>query len=439
MTNEVTIAFIYLAPLLSILAIYLFKRKKHHQLSQEYLLQAKQDGLTDPASLHPVIDPLKCLGCGSCITACPEKNVLGLISRQAHLISPANCIGHGACKTSCPQDAITLVFGSETRGVDIPELSPDFQTNIPGIFIAGELGGMGLIKNAIEQGRQAINSIGKFLATQTSSEAKLLDCIIVGSGPAGISAMLGAKEKKMDIVTIDQDVAGGTVSHFPRGKLVMTAPAQMPIVGKVKFGEISKEKLLAFWLNLIEKHELKINENETMLDITQHQQGHFTLTSSKQDYHSKSILLAIGRRGSPRKLNVEGEQLSKVVYRLTDASQYQDEDILVVGGGDSALEAACSIAELGRSRVSISYRNDSFARAKAKNRARVDTLVSRGDLQAYMSSQVNSISKDKVAIKYQGEDISIDNTVIIVCAGGVLPTPFLKKVGIMVATKYGTE
>lgn len=443
MTSEFTIVLIYSTPLLLILAFYFHKRKKQHHSSQKFLTQAQKDGLTEPVSLHPIIDPLKCLGCASCITACPEHNILGLIDRQAHLINPTNCIGHGACKASCPQDAITLVFGSASRGVDIPELSADFQTSVQGIFIAGELGGMGLIKNAIEQGRQAMDSVEEHLKKTPKiieTTDSLLDCVIVGAGPAGLSAMLGAKEKNLKIVTIDQDVAGGTVSHFPRGKLVMTAPAQMPIVGKVKFGEVSKEKLLAFWFELIKKYDLKINQNETMLNIIQHEQGYFTLTSSKKTYTAKSILLAIGRRGTPRKLGVEGEEQPKVVYRLIDAEQYKNEDVLIVGGGDSALEAACSIAELGHCRVSISYRSDSFSRAKAKNRARVDKLAACGDLQLFMSSQINNITKDSVQLTINKvETKTLANSVVIICAGGVLPTPFLKKVGIMVATKYGTE
>lgn len=131
------------------------------------------------------------MGCGSCVSACHEDNVLGLIHRQAELINPSNCIGHGACKTACPEDAITLIFGSEKRGVDIPELSLDFQTNVPGLFIAGELGGMGLIKNAIEQGRQVIDSMDKYLQTKSTWKDEYLDCVIVGAGPAGISAILG--------------------------------------------------------------------------------------------------------------------------------------------------------------------------------------------------------------------------------------------------------
>ncbi len=460
MPSEFTALLIYATPLLFILVYYFLKRKKHHHISQSHLQQATIDGLTEPASLHPVIDPTKCLGCGSCISACPEHNVLGLIDRHAHLITPANCIGHGACKTSCPQDAITLVFGSATRGVDIPELTPDFQTNVEGLFIAGELGGMGLIKNAIEQGRQAMDSINHFIKKSSleiknnEAQQKIIDCVIVGAGPAGLSAMLGAKEKQLNVVTIDQDVTGGTVSHFPRGKLVMTAPAYMPLVGKVKFGEISKEKLLNFWLGLIEEHQLKINQNEAMLDITRHDNGTFTLESSKKSYLTKTILLAIGRRGTPRKLGVPGEELSKVVYRLIDPEQYKDDDVLVVGGGDSALEAACSIAELGYCRVSISYRNDSFNRAKQKNRQRVAALASRGDLQLFMSSEVEKITQEKVVLHVKeiakkdnesksdtnnSESVNLPNSIVIICAGGVLPTPFLKKVGIEVTTKFGTE
>jgi thioredoxin reductase/NAD-dependent dihydropyrimidine dehydrogenase PreA subunit len=442
MTNELVVLSIYSTPLILVFAIYFLRRKKIQRQSHQFLTQAQQDGLTEAASLHPVIDPVKCLGCGSCVTACPEHDVIGMIDRYAQLVNPANCIGHGACKEACPTEAITLVFGNATRGVDIPELTPEFETNVSGMFIAGELGGMGLIKNAIEQGRQAMDSVeryvNKFNASNSDTTKDLLDCVVVGAGPAGISAMLGAKEKKLNIQVIDQDSAGGTVSHFPKGKLVMTAPAHLPLVGKVKFSEISKEKLMAFWLELIEKHQLKINQNEEMTNVERHDDGTFTLTSSKNTYHSKSILLAIGRRGSPRKLGVEGEHLAKVVYRLVDPDQYQQQQVLVVGGGDSALEAACSIADNGTCDVTISYRSDSFNRAKQKNRERVQRLVEQNKITLVMSSQVTKITETEVHLKTKDEELVLPNSVIIVCAGGILPTPFLKKIGIEVTTKYGT-
>ncbi|PCI60695.1 MAG: 4Fe-4S ferredoxin [Gammaproteobacteria bacterium] len=443
MFDELIVFFIYAVPLILIIGYYFFCKKKEHCASENFLLQAQKDKLTQPASIHPVVDHAKCFGCGSCLSACPEKNVLGLIDQKAHLINPTNCIGHGACKASCPYDAITLVFGTAKRGVDIPEITPDFQTTVSGLFIAGELGGMGLIKNAIEQGKQAMYSIDKFLKTKSSKKstdtaAQDVDCVIVGAGPAGISATLAAKELNRSVVTIDQETIGGTVSHFPRGKLVMTSPAHLPLHGAVKFSETTKEKLLTFWLDLIEKYSLKINQNEAMIDIVGNDDGSFTLQSSKKKYHTKTILLSIGRRGTPRKLNVKGEDLPKVVYRLIDPQQYKNEDVLVIGGGDSALEAACSIAELTDCKVSLSYRNDNFNRAKQKNRERVDLLVKNGDLTLYFSSQVAEIIKDEVILSIQDEQISIQNSVVIICAGGVLPTPFLKKLGIEVTTKYGT-
>ena len=146
----------YLLPLLIIWAIYLGLRRRTDARSRATREAAAEAGLLEPSSLHPKIDPVKCLGCGACVSVCPEGDVLGMINGKAELIEPSECIGHGACKAACPRDAITLVFGTETRGVDIPHVGPDFQTNVPGIFIAGELGGMGLIRNAIEQGRQAI-------------------------------------------------------------------------------------------------------------------------------------------------------------------------------------------------------------------------------------------------------------------------------------------
>lgn len=443
MSEELIVFLIYLLPLVFITSYYFLRRQKTHKISQQTLIQAEKDKLTEPASLHPLINHSKCYGCGACVSACPENNVLGLINNKAHLINPTNCIGHGACKESCPYDAIDLVFGTAKRGVDIPDVTPDFQTNVEGIFIAGELGGMGLIKNAIAQGKQAMQSVENYLTKSTMTIPKLdsserLDCIIVGAGPAGISATLAAKELKLKTITIDQDTIGGTVSHFPRGKLVMTSPAYLPLHGKVKFSEVSKEALLSFWNDVIEQHNIAINHSEPMTNITPHQDGGYVLETPKGQYHSSTILLAIGRRGTPRKLGVIGEELPKVVYRLTDPQQYLNSDVLIVGGGDSALEAACSIAEITNGSVSLSYRNDNFNRAKKKNRERVEYLVKQNLLTLYLSSQVKKISPNEAMLDYNNDNITLTNDAVIVCAGGVLPTPFLQKLGIKVTTKYGT-
>ena len=427
--------YIYLTPMLFIWVIY-YGLRTHRQGKAARLRDESQNaGLTQPASLHPVIDSTRCLGCRSCVSACPEKSVLGVIDNKSELVSPANCIGHGACKTACPMNAITLVFGTSERGVDIPLVAPNFETNIPGLFIAGELGGMGLIRNAIEQGRQTMESI---IGHCHKGNREEMDVVIVGAGPAGLSASLAAQESKLRFVTLEQDSFGGTVSHFPRGKIVMTAPVKLPLVGNVKFREISKEALLEFWEDVIQKTGIQINYGQRVEAITTTDTG-FNVKTAQKSYHPKYVLLAIGRRGTPRKLDVPGEDSTKVVYRLIDPEQYRNQKVLVVGGGDSALEAAISIAELPDTELSLSYRSKAFSRAKEKNRRKIEHLENSDSMNVYMSSTVKEIFDNRVEIDQQGTVIDFGNDAVIVCAGGILPTPFLKEIGIQVETKYGTQ
>lgn len=418
----------------AIWAFYIALRMRAETRSRATKAAAAEAGLLEPASLHPKIDPLKCLGCGACARACPEGDILGMINGKAELIEPSHCIGHGACKDACPRDAITLVYGTEKRGVDIPYVHPDFQTNVPGIFIAGELGGMGLIRNAIEQGRQAIESVRKFDRSRSSD---VYDVIIVGAGPAGFSASLSAIQHKLRFLTIEQDSFGGTVAHFPRGKLVMTAPVILPLVGTLKFREVSKEDLLKVWLDIARKTGLKVNYGEQVETVTQ-SGSEFTVQTTRASYKTVSVLLAIGRRGTPRKLEVEGEDQAKVVYRLIDPQQYREHRVLVVGGGDSALEAAASIAEQPGTTVTLSHRSDAFSRAKAKNRERVAAAEKSGRLTVLLQSSIKQIGRHDVEIEQQGRQMQIGNDAVIVCAGGILPTAFLKSIGIKVETKHGT-
>jgi thioredoxin reductase (NADPH) len=436
--NPALLAF-YVIPAIALLGWYLYMRRRREDAAIAAAEEAIEASMTEPPSLHPVIDPMKCIGCRSCVAACPEQGshpVLGMIRGKAYLVGPANCIGHGACYQACPEGAIELVFGTARRGVDIPTIKPDFETNIPGIFIAGELGGMGLIRNAVEQGRQALDSIRKLKGFGKSGQH---DLVIVGAGPAGIAASLGALDAGLDFVTLEQDSLGGTVAHFPRGKLVMTRPAVLPIVGKMQFKETSKEKLLEFWQGVESQTGLQIGYNERVTAINRLPDGKsFEVVTEKSSYRTRAVLLTIGRRGTPRQLGVPGEDLPKVVYRLTDAEQYKGQKVLVVGGGDSALEAAHTIAEQPGTSVSISYRSEAFSRAKPKNRDKVAELVAAGRMKAFMKSNVLEIREDAVILETEKGKGSLPNDAVIICAGGILPTGFLREIGIEVETKYGT-
>lgn len=414
--------------------IYTFRSRRVEEKSIAIKAIAVEAGLTEPASLHPSIDPAKCLGCGNCALVCPEGDILGIIGGKAELVEPTHCIGHGACASACPTGAITLVFGTAKRGIDLPKVGPDFQTNVPGIFIAGELGGMGLIRNAVTQGRQAVESVRKLKRIAAPGQ---LDLVIVGAGPAGLAAALAAKQHGLTYVVIEQDDLGGTVFKYPRGKIVMTAPAVLPIVGQVNFKETTKEALLNFWRDIERKHRLKVRYREQVSGVEKAGSA-FAVHTSKATERCTAVLLAIGRRGTPRKLEVPGEDLPKVVYQFIDAEQYKGRHVLVVGGGDSALEAAGSIAEQAGTTVTLSYRSEAFSRAKLKNRERVERMSRQKQLQVMLSSKVRSISADSAEIEWNGTRQVIRNDAVIICAGGILPTEFLKSAGIEMETKYGT-
>jgi thioredoxin reductase/NAD-dependent dihydropyrimidine dehydrogenase PreA subunit len=422
----------YAVPLVFALLLHIHARRRRELASVAVMKQSVETGMTEPPSLHPVVNPALCCGAGACVNACPEQ-ALGIVNGKAQLVNPTVCIGHGACAAACPVEAIRLVFGTERRGMEIPYVKPTFETNVPGIYIAGELGGMGLVRKAAEQGKQAIDSVVKVARGNSD-----LDVVIVGAGPAGLSATLGAMEKKLRFVTLEQeDSLGGTVYHYPRNKIVMTQPVVLPLAGKAKLGEISKESLLAFWQDIVDRFGMKIEFSQRVEKVTPVSDG-FIVKTDRAEYRTRAVLLAIGRRGTPRKLGVPGEELPKVVYRLIDPEQYRGQHVLVVGGGDSAIEAAVAIAAEEGSSVTLSYRGEAFGRVKQKNRERLAEAEAKGRLRVMLGSIIDRIETESVFLQC-GEMVKLANDAVIVCAGGILPTPMLKEMGIRVETKFGTE
>lgn len=425
--------YLYAAIIIAVIVLYSRRHIRKEVTHITQLKESQQSGLAEPPSLHPIFDPVRCIGSGSCATVCPE-GAIGIVNGKGVLINAAHCIGHGACLAACPFDAIKLVFGTEKRGIDIPHISQEFETNVPGIFIAGELGGMGLIRKAAEQGRQAISAVRK-----RASGAAEYDVVIVGCGPAGLSAGLSSMHHKLKYKLIEQeDSLGGAVYHYPRQKIAMTAPVVLDIVGTVKFGEVQKEKLLEFWQDVVKKTGLEIGFRERMEAIEKTDEG-FVVKTNKGGYVTKSVLLAMGRRGTPRKLDVPGEETHKVVYRLVDPEQYKGQAVLVVGGGDSALEAAIAVSEQPDTHVILSYRSAAFSRVKQKNRNLLEQGEKAGRIQVMLNSSVKEILEHEVVIDADGKQQRFKNEAVIVCAGGLLPTPLLQKVGIEFETKFGTS
>jgi len=418
----------------AVVAIYLRKQKRESKEVEVKIQKAKKEGLYEPVSLHPVVDVNSCIKTGACIMACPEKDILGILNGKATTINASRCIGHGACFHACPTQAISLSIGTEKRGIELPHVNQSFETNVPGIYIAGELGGMGLIKNAVEQGKQAVENMVK--STDQAHDATN-DLIVVGAGPAGISASLTAKKHGLKFLTLEQDTLGGTVFTFPRAKIVMTSPMDLPLFGKVKLFETSKPELLDLWGKVLGKNEIQISEKAKVESISR-VNGHFRLaTLNGEEYLSKNVLLAIGRRGSPRKLNIPGESMEKVAYRLLESEYIMDKNILVVGGGDSAIESALLLAD--KNRVTLSYRKDVFQRIKPKNSERIEEAISQGRIDVRFNSNLVLIEKDEVIISEgeSAEKTRFKNDLVYILAGGELPTQFLEKIGVRITKKFG--
>jgi len=402
----------------SIVAPYVYKAIRDERRSERDRQEAGRLGFDKPKAQFPSINLGLCFGCGSCVRACPEGGVLGLINGQAHLIAGLRCIGHGKCAEACPTGAVSVGLGDLSQRDDIPVLDESLETSVPGVHIIGELGGLALIKNAISQGNRVIDRI--------DDHAPLL---IVGAGPSGLSAALACKQRGIPFRIIDQQGAGGTILQYPRKKIVLTQPVEIPSYGMLTKSEYTKEELLEIWLDLIQRNEIEV-ESPVQLQQIRKGDGGLVAETNRGPIEAQRVILALGRRGTPRKLRIPGEDLPKVMYKLMDAGQYQNEDLLVVGGGDSAVEAAMALARQPHNRVKLSYRKNRFYRIKARNQVKLKKMIDQKQLEVLFESQPKHIAKDHVLIQTKQGEQQIKNDYIFIFAGGIPPFDLLHRSGI---------
>lgn len=430
--NPYLIAIAVIAVVFVLPAYLAFRKEEREGLAE---LQAAIDGgRNEPVSIRPWIDPSKCMGSGACLLACPENAVIKVIDGQAQLVNATACVGHGGCARACPRGAIELVFGGEKRGVDLPQVRTDFQSNVKGLYIAGELGGMGLIANAVEQGRQAAANALKHLPR---AHRATVDVLIVGAGPAGLAAGMTVLEAGNSVMVLEQDVFGGAIRHYPRHKIVMSRPFQLPGRKRVRGGTLTKEELIAILTEAVQDSGLVLHEEERVDAVESTPDGTFVVTTAKRSVHAARVILAVGRRGTPRQLGVAGEEREKVAYRLLEPEQFEHRHVLVVGGGDSAVEAVIALGEQVGCRPTLSYRKDKIVRPKLENQERLQAAVAAGQVDLLLSSVVEEIGADRVKLKTAEEPVVLPNDDVLVFAGGVLPTKFLQDAGIELERHFG--
>lgn len=400
---------------------------------------ATVDGVAGGKRKHALVRADVCVGCGTCTAGCPEKGAIRVENKRA-IIDTEICIGHGHCVSDCPVGAIVLSTGDAVQHVVAPEIDANFQTNIRGLYIAGELGGRGLIKNAINEGKIAAEHIasrsiaGGARPRAGSSEPGVADLVVVGAGPAGISAGLEAMASGLSCVVLERGTLADSIRKYPRHKLLLAEPVRVPLYGDLWVADATKEALLEAWEAVIAGTGLDVRTGHEVSGI-EREGGLFTVRAGERVFRCGSVVLAMGRRGTPRKLGVPGEELGKVFYDIVEMEAFAGRRVLVIGGGDSAVEAAVGLGNQPGAEVSLSYRGQSFKRVKERNTQKLERAAAAGRVRLMLGSQVREIRRDAVVLERDGKTVSLPNDDVIIRIGGEAPYAFLERTGVRLVRK----
>ncbi len=404
-----------------------FRRRNVRDVSRK--AEATRLGIDRPVAQFPFIDPTRCIGCGTCVDACPEGDVLGVVGGTATVVNGFRCVGHAACEPACPVGAIEVGLGDLKGREDVPLLDEGYETTVPGLFVAGELGGLALIRNAVSQGRTVAERISQRSRSLGPRPDGVADVVVVGAGPAGLATGLTALERGLRPIVVEQEKdLGGTLLHYPRRKLVLVQPMDLPFQERLRASEYAKEDLLGVLQRLLQRARLGVRFGQRVVNVAR-EDGVFRVTTSAGELRARFVVLALGRRGTPRKLGVPGEDLPKVMYKLIDAESYEDQRVLVVGGGDSAVEAVLGLARVARE-VTLSYRRDKLVRIKTKNEQRLAELKGRARVRMALPSEVESIADGSVRLSTPTGPLDLPNDYVFVFAGGEPPFAFLRQIGV---------
>ncbi|MFQ5652751.1 MAG: NAD(P)-binding domain-containing protein [bacterium] len=334
------------------------------------------------------------------------------------------------------QGAIDLLHSGSSQN-ERPYLKKHNESNIPGLFIIGDLAGAPVIKYAMAQGYEVIEHIATRGASNGGGGKEVYDVLIIGAGAAGLNAALQAKARGMHYIVLEKNRIANTIENFPEGKWVYAEPDSQPPKGKLWLDGASKEDLMKNWHRIIDENKLKVRTNEGVEKIDK-KDGVFQVTSSKATYRARHVVLATGQRGNPRKLDVPGEEQEHVYHRLYSPRKYKNESILVIGGGNSAVEAAITLSE--QNKVYLSYRRGEFSRIFKDNERRLNEQIAAGKIEPVFHSTVVEFGKKQARLNVRENRSDRERTLpydhAFVLIGADVPREFLQSLGIRMENEW---